>query len=143
MAKHDPIVWDETLMTRIPQIDVQHRILIDMINDARSFLGIQPSKERLEKVVRDLMSYADYHFDTEAELMTTYEYAVNAGAECEAHEAQHRGFSNAVFAVKEDLRAGREVTPESLVHFLESWLRSHILNTDMALARYILSKKKP
>jgi hemerythrin len=74
MHSHDPIIWNNDLVTGVEEIDHQHRILVKTLNDA----GVQLTGNRdaalLEQITRDLLAYAIYHFETEEELMAQHNY---------------------------------------------------------------------
>jgi hemerythrin len=134
-ASYEPIVWNETLMTGVAIIDEQHQILVNMLNDANAQLTGNVSRDALEEIVRDLMSYALYHFDTEEELMVEEDYAV---ADREQHFGEHRDFSKTVAEVQLGLSQGKLITREELLGFLNGWLINHILKTDQQLGKFVL-----
>jgi hemerythrin len=131
-----PIVWNDSLQTGVEVIDEQHRILVNMLNDAHERLTDTSSRDLLESIVRDLISYALYHFDTEEELMleTAYEAAAR-----DAHFNEHRAFSEKVAGVQQSLSQGKGVSRDELLGFLNNWLINHIMQTDMRLAAHINS----
>ena len=76
MQGHDPIVWNDTLVTGGDEMDDQHRILVKTLNEAGVKLSGNRDTALLEQITRDLLSYAIYHFETEEELMAQYHYTV-------------------------------------------------------------------
>lgn len=141
MIGHDLIVWDDSLITGVPEMDEQHRILVNSINETNTRLAANVNAEILDKLTRDLLSYALYHFETEEALMKTYDYHGGSQQDCDAHLQQHRTFSAKVIAVREGIKTGKLITREELLTFLNNWLINHILNTDKRLAAYILEKR--
>lgn len=141
MHSHDPIIWNNDLVTGVEEIDHQHRILVKTLNDA----GVQLSGNRdaalLEQITRDLLAYAIYHFETEEELMAQTSYAVACPQDAAAHQQQHRSFSAKVVAVREGLKSGTPISREDLLSFLNGWLVGHIMNTDKKLAAFILGQQ--
>lgn len=133
-ARYEPIVWNESLMTGVASIDEEHRILVGMLNEANYRLSESSSREVLEEIVHDLMSYALYHFDNEEEMMVEKAYAPE---EKEAHFREHRSFSAKVAGLQQDLKQGKLIAREELLAFLNGWLIDHILNTDMRFARFL------
>ena len=59
----DLILWGPELMTGIGVIDEQHRVLVDMCNEANKLMQGHVDPEDVKRLVRDLMSYAMYHFE--------------------------------------------------------------------------------
>jgi len=133
-ARYEPIVWNESLMTGVASIDEQHQILVSMLNEANYRLSESSSREVLEEIVHDLMSYALYHFDNEEEMMVEKAYTPE---EKEAHFREHRNFSAMVAGLQQDLKQGKLIPREELLAFLNGWLIDHILNTDMRFARFL------
>jgi hemerythrin-like metal-binding protein len=143
MADHEPLVWNTNFETGVTEIDDQHRILVNTLNEANAKLAGNSSAEFLEQITRDLLSYALYHFETEEELMKEYGYDEEEGQDADAHLQQHRSFSAQVVAVRDGLKAGNLISREELLGFLNSWLVNHILNTDRRLGAFILAKRRP
>ncbi|MCF8207956.1 MAG: bacteriohemerythrin [Rhodoferax sp.] len=134
----ETIAWNDRLMTGIPLIDEQHQILVNMLNDANVRMTHSIGRDVLEEMVRDLMSYALYHFDIEEELMLDSHYQP---AQQERHVREHRRFSETVAQVRQNLLLGKLISREELLGFLNDWLINHILHTDMEFARYLQQSK--
>jgi hemerythrin-like metal-binding protein len=141
MASHDPIIWNEALVTGVEEIDDQHRILVKTLNDAGQQLAGKRSAALLEQITRDLLSYAIYHFEIEETLMQETDYLVHHPDEATAHQQQHRSFSAKVVAVREGLKSGTPISREDLLGFLNGWLVNHIMHTDKKLAAHILAQR--
>ncbi len=135
-----PLVWRDEFATGVEEIDEQHKILIHTLQEANQLLTNNSSAEVLDKITRDLLAYALYHFDTEEELMQQYGYS-DQEEDLEAHLAQHRSFSAKVVSIREDLKAGTLISREALLGFLSDWLSHHILNTDKKLGAHIRAKQ--
>lgn len=142
MAGHEPIIWNDSFVTGVAEIDEQHRILVNTLNEANAKLAVNTSLEYLEQITRDLLSYALYHFETEEELMQEHGYDEAAtAADASDHMNQHRSFSAKVVAVRDGLKAGTLISREDLLAFLNDWLVNHILNTDKKLGAFIVAKR--
>lgn len=141
MTGHAPIEWNDSFATGVPEIDEQHRILVNTLNDANARLADDVDIDLAEQITEDLLSYALYHFETEEELMQKYGYLGASTAEAEAHLQQHRSFSSRVVAVRDSLRAGIPISREELIGFLNHWLVNHILNTDKRLGAFIVARR--
>jgi hemerythrin-like metal-binding protein len=141
MAGHEPIVWNVNFLTGVDEIDDQHRILVNTLNEANAKLEGNSSAEFLEQITRDLLSYALYHFETEEELMTEYGYGEERTEDAESHLQQHRSFSAKVVAVRDGLKAGTLISREDLLSFLNNWLVNHILHTDKRLGAFVAGKR--
>lgn len=140
-ALYDPIEWRAELETGVPEIDRQHRYLVEAINNANLRLRDDPEVDQVEQITKDLLGYAIYHFETEEDLMQQYGYAAAAGADAALHQKQHRDFSASVIAVRDRLREGQPISREELLSFLNGWLLNHIMNTDQKLGAFIRQKR--
>lgn len=136
------LVWNDSFVTGVAEIDEQHMILVHTLNEAADRLGKEPSLELLGQITQDLLSYALYHFETEEELMQQYGYVEARADEANRHLDQHRKFSAKVLALRENLKAGISIPTGELLDFLNSWLVNHILNTDKKLSAFLVEKSR-
>lgn len=134
-ADYQPIVWNSTFATGIDAIDQQHQILVNMLNEANTRLIECSGRDVLEEIIRDLLSYALYHFDTEEELMVNNHYDA---AQQAAHFQEHRAFSKKVARLQNDLQQNKMISREELLSFLNGWLTNHILKTDKQLGMFLV-----
>lgn len=141
MIGHEHIVWGDDLVTGITEIDEQHRILVNSINEANSRLTHNVNAATLDQITRDLLSYALYHFETEEKLMQEFNYADEYEEDFNVHYQQHREFSAVVVTVRENIKAGNLMSRAELLSFLNNWLINHIRDTDQRLAAFILAKR--
>ncbi len=140
MHNDDLLEWGPKLLTGIEAIDEQHKMLVDMLNEANLRMRSMVERAVVESIVRDLMSYALYHFETEEELMLEHGFAQESSEDAATHAREHREFSQTVASVQQDLVAGKPITREALLGFLNNWLVNHILNTDMRLASFLKTR---
>lgn len=143
MISHDPILWNDDYLTGVDCIDAQHKVLVDTLNEANARLAVNVTRDLLEQITRDLLSYALYHFETEEALMQQYDYTGGAPEDAEKHRQEHRSFSQQVVSLREGLRDGNLVSREDLLSFLNNWLINHILNTDQRLGSYLTGHGYP
>lgn len=143
MTTHNtfPISWRDEFATGIDEVDEQHRILVDILREADERLRADASLAALEKITRDLLGYALYHFDTEERLMREYGYSEHAAEDAARHLEEHRAFSAKVVAIRDDLKAGIPIAREALLSFLSDWLTQHILHTDQRLGAFISARR--
>jgi hemerythrin-like metal-binding protein len=133
--------WNDNLCVGVAEIDEQHRILVNTLNEAHAKLCDDSSPEQFEQITRDLLSYALYHFETEEEIMKRLGYAEEKTDECHRHLQEHRNFSATVVNARENLKSGKPVDRRQLLSFLNDWLVNHILKTDKLLARFVHEKE--
>lgn len=140
MSLTTPIELTAALLTGVAEIDDQHQVLINTINEASEKLANDRSGELLERITRDLLAYAIYHFETEEKLIKRYGYDLEAAGEATAHLREHRQFSEQVVALRNEIHGGKTPSAAALLTFLNDWLVNHIRNTDKLLGAYIVGK---
>ena len=143
MISHEPILWNDSFLTGIDRIDEQHKVLVNTLNEANVRLAVNITRESLDQITRDLLSYAIYHFETEESLMQEYNYVGLSAADADKHRLEHRGFSQRVVALRESLRDDHLITREELLSFLNNWLVNHILQTDLHLGEFLTTHGYP
>ena len=127
--------WSPVFETGFAEVDVQHRTLIKMINDAAPVLADpnMASESLLENLLDHLIAYATQHFQDEERLMVSKqlhpEYILS-------HIQQHRDFASEVAAMRAHT-TGEKTDSVSLLRFLTSWLAFHILGVDQQMAEQI------
>jgi hemerythrin-like metal-binding protein len=133
----EKIVWDSSYDTGVDEIDEQHRILVNTLNEAQEKLSEDASLDTLESITKDLLSYALYHFETEEEMMQEHDYKGKEQKDFESHMKQHRDFSSKVVAIRESIKAGNPIDKDELITFLKNWLINHINKTDKKLGSFL------
>ena len=58
----------------------------------------------------------------------------------EAHRTEHESFIHAVEKHVKEFKEGKAGAPVSLLFFLQSWLKDHILKTDKAYTSFLNAK---
>jgi len=139
MHNFEPLEWSDALLTGVAAIDQQHHILVDILIEARTMQGGDSADRRFERISRDLLAYAIYHFDTEEQLMRRTGYETAAPEAAEHHLAEHRHFSEEVVLLRAEAHLGKAGAKAALLSFLEGWLVNHILTTDKALGNFIVA----
>lgn len=140
MMENEEIKWSKDYEVGVEEIDEQHHILVNTLNEANQLLTKEYSLENLQNITKDLLSYALYHFETEEEMMIEHGYDTQKPDEYEKHMKQHRDFSAKVVEVRDSLKAGNLIEQEKLISFLVNWLVNHINKTDKKLGAFLVSK---
>jgi hemerythrin len=135
-----PLVWSDSYATGIAKIDEQHKVLVNTLNEAHARLGDQPTREILDDITRNLLSYALYHFETEEVLMQAHAYTSERPEESTRHHQEHRDFSQTVVKLRNGIKEGQLVSRDELITFLSHWLVNHILHTDQKLGAYLAER---
>jgi len=126
------LVWDKTLSVDVPEIDEDHRRLIELFNILNHAVAEGDAPNYIEAVMDELISCTLWHFRHEERLMLRYGYPGLA-----EHKSEHEELIASAKALQEKLlREGKPVLAEDL-RFLEHWLTGHILGSDKDLGAHL------
>jgi diguanylate cyclase (GGDEF)-like protein/hemerythrin-like metal-binding protein/PAS domain S-box-containing protein len=136
----DVFVWDRQFETHIPEIDRQHQKLVQLINSLGTILAIEVEGESFVKslfiVFDDLANYVDYHFKFEEELMRRYDFDKKHES---AHQLAHADFIRQITGARAAANDHPVEVTARMLTFLSKWLMTHIVVTDMRMAKMILA----
>lgn len=137
MNQIDIFPWNESFDTALPEIDEQHRRLVQLLNTLASHIAFGSGVQEVSVLLDELADYAVYHFQTEESIW----HAHFSGDPLEvAHLASHRSFVDTVAKLR---HAGTiqslDSVLEAILAFLTRWLAAHILESDRHLALVVLA----
>ncbi len=140
MTAIDIFPWDENFNTGLPEIDDQHRRLVQILNRLASHIALGANADQLSQVFGELTDYTLYHFTTEEAIWREY-------LENDSSETEHRRLHGAFVEEIDELKARMNHQPLSSVAdetlgFLARWLASHILEADRYLAHMVLARQQ-
>ncbi|MBF0467541.1 MAG: diguanylate cyclase [Desulfamplus sp.] len=127
--------WSQDFVTGLPEVDRQHRHLVDVINRFGDLLvHNELLSDDVEAVFKELAYYADYHFKEEENLMLEMDVDDRHQKE---HCDEHSHFLKELTSMKTGLSSESHYAAESLFRFLVHWVAYHILKADQDMARQI------
>ncbi|MBI1174295.1 MAG: bacteriohemerythrin [Sideroxydans sp.] len=121
---------DEAHLMGIPEIDLQHKELVYMLNRLNDAVKGGVPCETLSQMFDELIAYTDFHFRSEERLMEASGYS-----ESEAHKKEHQLQLEESCYLKERLIDGSELLA---LQSLKDWVLNHILYADRHLAKHLL-----
>ena len=129
------INWNDNLSVKVAEIDQQHQRLIAMINDLTDAIKQGKGSVVAREILRELISYAELHFQTEETYFERFGYP-----EIDSHKKEHADFIQQISdfskgTVKKELSLSITV-----LQFLGDWLVNHILGTDKAYSAFFNEK---
>lgn len=133
----DFIVWNKDLVLGIDEIDRQHKILVGLINRLYKSIQLNRGRQNAAEILSQLADYTFYHFNQEEHLFDKYNYP-----EKEGHIKVHKKLVATVMDFKSSFDRGNAEVTMDLMHFLEDWLKNHIMRTDKAYASYLKDKMR-
>ncbi len=80
-----PLVWDDSLKIGIPEIDQQHKLMIDQMNLLVQALKDNKGPEEIQKILQFLDRYVEQHFGFEEQCMHRYQCPI-AATNAQAHQ---------------------------------------------------------
>ncbi len=126
--------WDDSLATGFPDVDLQHKKLIAIINDVHGAMQASQGEYaiRMAKDLKRLTDYTVYHFSEEESFMRKHDYP-----DFEKHRREHETFIEQVNA---QIKTLSQVNPDDgyrFYRFLGTWLLNHIAKSDRDWAMFI------
>ena len=103
--------------------------VVEILNEA---LATGEGAAIADSVLQKLVDYALTHFAAEEALMTEYEFPGLS-----THCMEHQKFAESVTKLLKDYRVGKAGVPVSLLLFLQTWLKRHILVADKAYSSFL------
>lgn len=129
-------LWDAAKYSvGVREIDTQHKVLIDMLNELYDAMQTGKSNDILGGIILKLVNYTKTHFATEERYFERFAYP-----ETIAHKKEHEKFTQKVLAFKNDFDSGRKSMTVGITSFLKDWLASHIQGIDKKYGPFFNSK---
>jgi len=119
------IRWTDSLSVQVAQLDQQHQILINLINELNDAMRQGKGQQVMDPILDRLVAYAGSHFATEERYFIQYAYPA-AGE----HRRAHAEFADRVADFKERLMQTRIGLSIEVMNFLSDWLQHHIQGED-------------
>jgi hemerythrin len=132
MAKF--VEWSDTLSVGIEEIDAQHQVLVDLVNQMHDAIRERHSSDVVRGILDRLAEYTRIHFAVEESLMRILGYP-----EYEEHKAQHEELIQSVADLQHKVAAGQTAIGFELMHFLKVWLTRHIMESDQKYSEHFLT----
>ncbi len=129
------ITWSDKLSLGIKELDDQHKVWLEIINELNEAMRIGKSKEVLGDVFKKLLDYTKYHFKTEEDLFNKYLYPLAT-----EHKNKHNKMVDEVNKYYNDFKAGKLTVSINLMQLLSNWLIDHIQKEDKQYAPFLKEK---
>lgn len=128
-------VWNDSYSVGVREIDGQHKILVNMLNELYDAMQSGKSNDILGGIILKLVNYTKTHFATEERYFERFGYP-----ETLAHKKEHEKFTQKVLAFKGDFDSGKTALTVGITSFLKDWLVSHIQVIDKKYGPFFNSK---
>lgn len=124
--------WTSNYSVNIAALDRQHQNLFTTINELNDALANGDGHAALGRILQKLVDYAVNHFAAEETLMSEHDFPGLS-----THRDEHERFKRNIAQFLQDFEAGKSGVPVSLMLFLQSWLKAHILGSDKSYSAYL------
>jgi hemerythrin len=129
----DEFQWRSEFETGVEEIDLQHHYFVNLINRLSKSLTTRDHDPAQNRLLNELMKFAQFHFASEENLMSSLNYA-----DLEEHKRLHIKLLNTlngrIGLFQQDLAEA-----DQLLEFLREWFLNHILVEDKKLTAYLKS----
>ncbi len=129
------IQWNEKLSVKVAEIDQQHKMLIDMVNELNDAMKQGKGKDVIGKIIDGLASYTVTHFSTEEKYFDQFGYP-----DTKNHKKEHATFVKKVSEFKDGFEKGKMSLTLNVMNFLSDWLKNHIMVTDKKYSQFFNEK---
>jgi len=119
------ILWDR-LSIGNPEIDNDHKMLLEIYNDLVDLIEFKKSREEFAKILTKMTDYSLGHFKKEEKYMEYISYP-----KLKEHRDFHRNYIYKVSMFNVDLLGTNPPNPEEIIDFLKKWWINHILKFDL------------
>ncbi|MEW6198813.1 MAG: bacteriohemerythrin [Planctomycetota bacterium] len=123
------ITWDQSLSVGVPDLDAQHRRLVDMINDLHDAMAKGQGRDALKPLLTRLAQYTVTHFQAEEQYMRKINYP-----NLLQHKAEHENLVRRVKELTQSYESNQIALTIETMNFLRDWLTSHIRRVDRQYA---------
>ena len=127
--------WKDDYNVGIRKFDEQHKSLVGFLNELYDAMNNGKGKEKLDKILSNLVQYTKTHFTAEEALMKLYDYPDHG-----THKQKHDSMAGHVLKLAKRFEDGEITNPMQITGFLKDWLSKHILETDKAYGPYLREK---
>ena len=117
--------WKEEYSVNIREIDNQHKVLVEMLNDLYMSFLRKEHEEKTGEIIGRLTDYAFMHFKLEERYFSLFNYV-----EREEHTLEHTKFVDKVVAFRDDFNKHKSALTFQIINFLRDWLLNHIMVSD-------------
>ncbi|MFA7330700.1 MAG: bacteriohemerythrin [Candidatus Delongbacteria bacterium] len=117
--------WNASLETGVPEMDRQHRRLVDLLNQLHAAMKAGRGAEQVQTILSGLVAYTNTHFQAEETLLRQKGW-IGLNRHLILHADLLKQLNGYVSAFQQNQR----ISTLELADFLKSWLSKHIMQED-------------
>ncbi len=129
--------WNESLNIGVNEMNDEHKVLIDLMNQLYNQTEKKASHEAVLKTFDDLAKYTHKHFADEEKYMESIAYP-----EFKTHQLIHAKLLTQLDQHLTSFRETNGTLSDEVFDFLKMWLNAHIKGIDIKYGNYSKTLKK-
>jgi len=126
--------WSDQLSVGIQEIDEQHKVLVDLLNQLHDAIMNHHGAEATGEIMDKLCEYTKIHFAVEESILRILDYP-----DYDDHKKHHEQLLTQVRELRHKMESEGHSISFELLHFLKRWLTIHILEEDKAYTEHLLN----
>lgn len=128
------IEWTEELSIGIEAVDVQHKSLIDRLNQVSAAMDSHQGEKEIGRTLDFLIEYTDYHFSKEEEYMEKYDFPGLA-----QQQEKHADFKKLLNDMEQEFMedGATKNLADAIDTLLVNWLTKHIKGMDLEFGKFL------
>lgn len=125
------IDWTDVLDIGLPEIDGQHKHLIDLSNGLIQAMVSGMGLDVLDGLLKDLRDYTQTHFADEEAYMESINYP-----KLPEQKKMHAQLIREVEDFSERFHGNQAVSPNEVLDFMNGWIIKHIVEMDSQIGAF-------
>lgn len=125
------IKWQDEFSVGVASVDLEHRELIDLINDLHGLLGNDATVEQVATMLGDIFAQISAHFALEEKFMRESRYPHYA-----SHKDDHEALLDELRDIMDRVEDQGAFDEEALSKELSNWFTEHFRTHDARLHRH-------
>ena len=124
------LIWDDSFLIGIEELDHEHKVLIDDINKLHEELAGNQEKSEIAKCLGDVHARMQAHFALEEHVMKEHEYEF-----FDEHKREHDAFlDNFTECMMQFLNDAGGSFKNPIEDCLKHWVMDHIITSDKKMS---------
>lgn len=129
------VEWSNELSVGIEEIDSQHKVLVDLLNEVHEAIQQGRTAEVTKGIIDRLDEYTRVHFAVEESLLRILHYP-----DYGRHKEEHDKLVVQLGDLRAKLDKGKGAIGFELAMFLKNWLTKHIMEVDKHYVAHLLAQ---
>ncbi len=122
------IKWKKEFELGVPEIDTEHKELVDLINNTYAALQAQQGSSSIMEFLGEIFARISAHFALEESVMRKYKYDGYR-----EHKAEHEQLLDDIRDIMDDYEDGIMPSEDELSRRLTNWFSEHFRTQDARL----------